>query len=496
MTSTNGPQERSSRRRFPLAALTVAAAVLIAGGSGAYVATSAAGGSGGGTDSRSGGGTPGGDGAPPPLSLDGPAGASAPAPPQGIAPGEPDPHGVTYLSRSELPDGPGSARVYRTNGQVAAAEVTRLARALGVPGTPRVDGTAWKIGPDKDGSGPQLRVERQAPGTWTFARFGTSRGGDDCGKGKGCPAGGGAGGSAPGGEGAAVSEAVAKKAAGPVLTAVGQGDADLDARQLMGAIRVVNADPVVGGLPTYGWSTGIQVGADGQVLGGSGQVKAPERGQVYPVISADEALKELNRSAEPPAGPVGGCATAVPLDGSNAATGTGAAKPAAKPTAPCGAESHAIRRPVEIDRAVFGLALRSVDGRGALVPSWLFEVEPGGDALPYTVTQPAVAPEFLTRPAPPHKESPGTASGRRIASYSTAGRTLTLRFMAGVCGEYTARADESGTAVKVTVTEPAPEPGKVCVAMAKERSATVTLDRPLDGRRVVDGMTGDPVPAS
>ncbi len=72
-----------------------------------------------------------------------------------------------------------------------------------------------------------------------------------------------------------MTETAAKKAAVPVLKALGQDDAKLDASELMGAVRVVNADPKVGGLPTYGWTTGVQVGPDGQVVGGNGQLKTP-----------------------------------------------------------------------------------------------------------------------------------------------------------------------------------------------------------------------------
>ncbi|MEU3182894.1 hypothetical protein ABZ707_01580 [Streptomyces sp. NPDC006923] len=393
MTSTKRPQEGTSGtgprrwRRSPLAVAAVTAAVLIAGGGGVYFATSAAGG---GTDGGSGAG--GGDGAPPPLALDTPAGGSGPSEPPGIAPGEPDPSGVVYRARGELPDGPASARVHRPDGEIAAAEVARLARALGVAGAPRLDGTVWKVGTEKDGSGPLLRVARQAPGAWTFARFRPSPGGDNCLRGKSCPSDGGGGfGGGPASDGAEgpVSEAAAKKAAAPLLKALGQEDAGLDARQLMGAVRVVNADPVVGGLPTYGWSTGIQVGADGQVAGGSGKLTVPEPGDSYPVVGADEALSALNRAALGSGrGGSGGCASAMPLDGG-------------KPAAPCGPRGGAAPKAMEIARAVFGLAPYSVDGRAVLVPSWLFEVAPGGGAQPYTVTQPALAPRFLKKPEPP-----------------------------------------------------------------------------------------------
>ncbi|MFF5566740.1 hypothetical protein ACFY7Z_12655 [Streptomyces sp. NPDC012623] len=504
-TGTGGAEAPRRRRRPRLAVAAVAAAVLVAGGGGAYFATNAFG-----------GGAPPADGGPPPLALDGPdaegPASGGEAPPRGIAPGEPDPGGVTYRAKGALPEGPGTARVFRTSGEVTAADVTRLATALGLAGAPRPEGTAWKVGTDKDGSGPLLSVAKQAPGTWTYARFGPP-GGDNCLKGRACPAGGstasgpGAGGPAADGAGAAVSEAAARKAAAPVLEALGQADADLDAGQLMGSTRVVNADPVVGGLPTYGWSTGIQVGTDGQVTGGSGQLTAPERGDSYPVIGAAAALKELNRAAEGAGGTgtgrIGGCATAVPLE-------------SGRPAAPCEATgaARAAAQPVEIDKAVFGLAARSVAGKGALVPSWLFEVVPADGAAPYTVTHPAVAPEFLTKSGPSHRELPGgpssvgpdtpgadgsgsgttapeTSRSNGVVSYTSEGRKLTLHFMGGVCSTYTPQADESGTAVKVKLVVSHPDPDKVCVAIAKEQSATVTLDRPLGERPVVDATTGE-----
>ncbi|KIF70234.1 hypothetical protein HY68_19405 [Streptomyces sp. AcH 505] len=500
MTSTDQPRESAGdgdsenrrRGRHPLAVGAVAAAVLIVAGGGAYFATAASG-----------------DGEakaahhPPKLALDGypvPTAATGPAPsaPEGIAPGEPDPGRVTYRAAGKLPAGPENARVYRAGSGVTAAEVTRLATALGVSGTPQPDGTAWKVGADKDGSGPLLRVERQAPGSWTFARYAPSPGGDNCLKGKACPSGGGGGsvGGAAGGVegGGPVSEDAAKKAAAPVLKAVGQGDARLDARQLMGAVRVVNANPLVGGAPTYGWSTGLQIAADGTVSGGSGQLSVPARGDSYPVISAAEALKQLNSTASGAGrGGVGGCATPEPLTG------------AEKPAAPCTPKPAAPPEAVVIDKAEFGLAAQSVGGHRALVPSWLFQVSPGGGNLPYTLTRPAVSPEFLSPALPPHQEMPGGPSpvgpgksagdtpGKQVMSYSAEGTKLTVRFWGGVCGTYTARADESGTAVKVEVVKPVQDPGTVCVAMAKEQTASVTLEHPLGGRQVVNGTTGEKI---
>lgn len=291
MSSTENTHDSSRRRRSPLAVASVAAAVLIAGGGSAYFATAGFGSGDDGADARS--GASGNDAKPPLLSLDTPRDSGP-----GIAPGEPDPGGGTvYRAEGKLPDGPEEAAVHRARGAVTADEVTRLAKALGIPGTPRLVGPAWKIGADKDGSGRMLEVNKQAPGTWTFSAFGAAPSGDNCLKGKACPSGGDAdtGRTTPAGK--PVSEAAAKKAAAPVLAALGQSDAALDARQLMGAVRVVNADPKVGGLPTYGWTTGVQIGADGQVVGGGGQLKKPAKSASYPVLSADDALKQLNKDA-------------------------------------------------------------------------------------------------------------------------------------------------------------------------------------------------------
>ncbi|MER6997798.1 hypothetical protein [Streptomyces sp. NPDC000410] len=463
-TSTDGPRPR----RSPWAVASVAAAVLIAGGGGAYVATSAPDGS---TDAKP----------LPPLALDSRAAPGvAPGIAPGIGPGEPDPNGVVYRAAGELPDGPGSAAVHRPSGTVGAAEVTRLATALGLAGTPRAHGTVWKIGAEKDGGGPLLQVDRQAPGTWTYRRYSAVPGSDNCLKGKPCPVAATPNAPAPG---SAASEQAAMKAAAPVLAAVGQSDAARDASQLMGAVRVVNADPVIGGLPTYGWSTGIQVGSDGQVVGGSGKLKAPVKSTEYPVISAEEALKGLNKTHR---ADIGGCATPVPAE-----------------SAPCEPKKGTPETRT-ISKAVFGLAMHAVDGgKSALVPSWLFEVAPQDGAQRHTVTHPAVAPEHL-KPAPPAETKlpspdPTTlpeTSTRGVESYAVSadGRTLSLRFWGGVCSDYSARADESGTEVKVKIIESRPDPERVCIMIAKELTEKVTLERPLGERKVVDAASGENVP--
>ncbi|WP_405936414.1 hypothetical protein OG338_06570 [Streptomyces sp. NBC_00726] len=458
----------TTRRRSPLVAASVAAAVLLAGGGGAYWAATAADG---GDDTRS--TASGGGSTPPPLALDD-AGTPTAPPREGIAPGEPDPHGgrLVYRASGKLPDGPEKAAVQRAGGTVTAAEVTRLAKALGLSGIPQSEATYWKVGSDGDGSGPVLRVNKQAPGSWTFTRYGSGST-DNCKKGAVCSV-------APDGSGQPVDEKTAKAAAAPVLKAAGQGDAALDAHQLMGSARVVNADPVVDGLPTYGWATGIQVGPDGQVTGGAGKLKALEKGAAYPVIGAAEALKRLN-AAQPPAGEIGGCASPAPLsDGVSCGAKTGAERPATT---------------VTVTKAVFGLAVHTTGGEQLLVPSWIFSVRPAGGTGD-TVTQVAVDPEYLKREPVPgtSPDGGGTARARAVQSYSADGRTLAVTFWGGVCSTYTASARADGDTVRVAVEERRAEPGKVCVMIAKELTRTVTLERPLDGRKVVDEASGSVVP--
>ncbi|WP_373300510.1 hypothetical protein, partial [Streptomyces chromofuscus] len=461
---------RSSRRRTPVIVASVAAAVLLVGGGGAWLAASA-GGSGGGTGS----GAPAGNGTPPPLTLDGYSSGA----PNGIAPGEPDPNGVTYQADGALPDGPRSAAVHWPKGEVTEQDVVRLAQALGLTGTPVAAGQAWRIG-DRDGQGPALTVNRQPPGTWTFHRY--APGTDNCQSVTVCSKTPSAGSDDP------VGEETARKAAAPILKAVGQDSAKVDAGQVMGAQRVVNADPVVGGLPTYGRPTGVTVGAQGEVVAASGQLTTPVKGATYPVLSAERTLELMNAAQGPAPRPgIGGCADPVPLEND-------------RPAAPC-ADTPATheRQRIAVEDAVFGLAAHSVEARPALVPSWLFEVRAPGARDSHTVPYPAIDPEYLS-PAPsgqpsPRPSVPGDAPRTRdvrVEGYTAEGRELTVSFTGGVCADYEAEAVEGPGTVTVTVTE-RPWEDKVCILIAKVHHRTVHLDEPLGDRKVI-GSDGKAVP--
>ncbi|MFD9570424.1 hypothetical protein ACFWBI_11315 [Streptomyces sp. NPDC059982] len=482
---------RATRRRPSWAIGSIAAAVLLAGGGTAYWASTAYG-------DASGSGSRTSDSA---AVAPRPAG-SPPGP--GIAPGEPDPSGgpVTYRAEGPLPQAPaGGAPAFRASGEVSSEEVAKLAHALGISGEPRLSGEEWRAGEDADGSGPRLTVTRKAPGTWSFSRFqGTAPGGngagDDCVRGKDTcgpatlPQGGG-GGAAVAGSGASaapVTEEAAKAAAAPVLAAAGQGDAKVDARLTRDSVRVVSADPVVGGLATTGWSTKLTVAADARVVAGSGELKAPVRAAEQPVVGADEALARLNAAAGggdgSGTGP-SGCATSVPLTPD---TPTGATD-----TLPCNPEPRPVKPPrtETVRGAVLGLAPGTVDGGRGLVPAWLFEVAAKDGGTARTVAGPAAKDDGGNgggAPVPPQ--------GRTVPgfSYAQADRTLTVNFWGSVCSTYALEAREEGGSVLVKITDTPKQPGQACIMLAQETSVTARLQQPLGDRKVVDATTDKELP--
>ncbi|MGP3984376.1 hypothetical protein [Streptomyces sp. KR80] len=505
------------RRRSTLIAASVAAAVLLAGGGGAYWASTASG------DGTGNGSPAAGQGDPPPLRLDGYGRGDGKNGP-GIAPGEPDPSGARYRADGPLPDGPDAAAVHRVQGEVTRAQAERLAKALDVQGAPRLVQETWKFGQTRDAAGPTLDIAKKAPGTWTYVRYGAGGGctepvpPPEGGKGDGastssparCPAPGEHPSAPDGGKGGdgtgPVSEERAKKAAAPVMKSIGLSDAKLAADQTIGALRIVNAEPVVDGLPTYGWQTGLQVGSDGQVVGGSGHLAELVAGPEYPVLGAEETLKELNKAGRPGKVGIGGCASPVPhKERDGGGEGSIAAEAG---TLPCPPRNDAKPKPSTVRDAVFGLAVHFVAGRQALVPSWMFEVElPGatGSQNTYTVTHPAVHPKYLAQSAPggekPGDEpttEPGKPGGRvetqHIDGYSIDGRTLILHFWGGVCSDYSASADVSSGTVKAKVIGKEKKPGHACIKIAKRFQEKVTLDEPLGDRKVVDASSGKAVP--
>ncbi|OEV09846.1 hypothetical protein [Streptomyces nanshensis] len=504
--------ERPARQRRPrLPVIAVAAAVLVAGGGGAWWASTAYDG---------GSGTAGDASQPPPLTLDGLAanghggdgdeGTEDGGRP-GIAPGEPHPQ--VYKANTKLPEGPGSAPVYRSPASVSRSTVSALAEALDVQGTPRKQHDRWVVGEDgKSADDAALTVNNgRLAGNWTY------QSGDwpvmPCGKPlptvprgdlvppdhgdapRACP---GMPDSGKGGD--AVSEKKAKSSVQRLLKTLKLTDATLDAGVTTGSSRMVTATPKIAGMPAKDWNSTFTVDDDGKVVRGHGNLGALRKGATYPVLSAEQTLKQLNKQ---------GAAHAVREPRAYEGEGARASKDAPGTVAP--------RKALKVTGAEFGLVTRYTSGKPVLVPSWIYRVELGGGQSA-DVAHPAVEPEYLkpARPAPTgpgggsdsgtgsgsgsgsdttqQPGSPGTGAAQAVNSYAADGRTVKLTFWGGVCGGYKASAEESGKTVKISVRPKDPDPKRVCVKMAKRMTLEVELDKALGDRKVVDAADGEALP--
>ncbi|GAA2600344.1 hypothetical protein [Streptomyces axinellae] len=513
------PEDRPgllSRRRRPVV-LSVAAAVLLAGGGGAYWASTAASDSG---DSDAAGG-------PPKLSLDGEAASASQS--RGIAAGEPmGPR--AYRAEGKLPKGPDKAAVRHTGHRVTKAEMAELAKSLKIKGSPKVTDGRWQVGGEKPGKSPKLSAERGASGgAWTYMGVNAVPLDTEVD-------------SAPSPSGKPVSEKKAKDAVRPVLKALDLQDASLKAGAAVGGTRTVTVSPKVDGLPTQGWDSTFVVGTDGKITRAQGNWNETRAGTEYPVLSASATLDEMNKASQSSGGhgPRPSCAKesrdgaddCVPAkDGDDDHAGEdGEHDKTDQQKGSRGSKDGGGGEPAKVSGADFGLSLERSHGKPVLVPAWVFDVQRPGGGGNLEATHPAVEPRFLKstprsedpaapghgapQPAPSQTERPGsppapapssgegdvgTGGGKggtqAAESYKAEGRTLTVRFWGGVCHDYTAKAEESGSSVKVTV-EPEEKKGdkKVCVKIAKRQSVEVRLDKALGDRKVVDGRDGHKLP--
>ncbi|WP_225850822.1 hypothetical protein [Streptomyces sp. HPF1205] len=549
-------EDRGPARRSRLVVACVAAAVLLAGGGGAWWAAAAGGGS-----SDAGGNRPSGNGEPRDASA-----------PEGwpVA-------GAVYKLTGTLPaHGPKSAPVYRPSGRVGQDEVRRLATALGLSGPVVDDQGFWRVGTAPGtGTGPVLTVGKEGPATWSYLRAAPpvphmrpdatgnqgpaaspAPGGAGPASGASTSSHPGSGASVSSGPAAAassgasapdvaaapsavatpapaprntvitytakaadpaeppVSEAKAMSVAAPVLAELGLSGARTDASRTLGPMRTVTADPVVGGLPTSGWSTQLEIGHDGKLDEGYGRLAPLTAGGTYPVDGAAAAFKRLGAES--------------------AATATVCSAPVPSATHPSDDKKLPLSRPcmsagsprtMEVRGAAFGLSAQFMSGTQELVPSWLFDVAPSGVRTTSVVAEPAVPAADLSggsagtepgqsgpgRSAPGRTPSPGVNPGGpdmpgpampsdpraplhvKPTGYRASGTTLTLTFFGGVCDTYKATADESATQVRVNVTA-TPKPSvRVCPMIARSFTVSVQLKQPLGDRTVVNAQDGRPV---
>jgi hypothetical protein len=422
--------------------------------------------------------------------------------------------GGNYRLTGTLPeDGPSSAALYRPDGGADRAAVARLAALLGLKGPVVADHGSWRVG-SGDGTGPALLVSQDAPGTWSYSANGQVAPGvrqvvppalpQVPPPAAGAPADSGASTSHKAESTPPVPEQQARAAAAPVLDGLGLSGARVDASRTAASTRTVAADPVVGGLPTHGWETTLDVDGNGRITGGHGRLSALAKGDSYPVISAQQAYRNLSSQRIMQPDHRMSCQVPMPDKGQAqpADPGGNAAGPAVSPTVPGQDKTLPTSLPcvaprvarVDITGAEFGLATQFVPGGGqALVPAWLFDAKPEGAVAGSVIAQSAVEQSALQGGGSgPGSGSPGTPRVA-VTGYQPHGTSLTLTFWGGICETYAASAAETADQVRVTVTGTPKDPGAPCPAIIKAQTASVQLDAPLGTRTVVDTSTGSPV---
>lgn len=182
--------------------------------------------------------------------------------------------------------------------------------------------------------------------------------------------------------------------------------------------------------------------------------------QTIPLISADEALKQLTAAG------TGDCPDCVPLEATGAYLTT--------------ARIQTTRGP-------------------ATAPAWEYTLKDTA----VRVTRVAVASSATVTVTPPSWDPYNTPGGLAIesATTTTTGRQLTVTFTGAPgpasqpCGaDYSAQAVESANAVVVIIVEQTHAAAEACTAVGARRTTTVDLAQPLGERAVLEVRQGLPVP--
>jgi hypothetical protein len=182
--------------------------------------------------------------------------------------------------------------------------------------------------------------------------------------------------------------------------------------------------------------------------------------QTIPLISADEALKQLTAAG------TGDCPDCVPLEVTGA---------------------HLTTARIQTTRGP------------ATAPAWEYTLKDTA----VRVTRVAVASSATVTVTPPSWDPYNTPGGLAIesATTTTTGRQLTVTFTGAPgpasqpCGaDYSAQAVESANAVVVNIVEQTHAAAEACTAVGARRTTTVDLAQPLGERAVLEVRQGLPVP--
>jgi hypothetical protein len=337
--------------------------------------------------------------------------------------------GGQYVLTGTLPDGqPDDQPVWRLS-KPTASDALDVARALGLSGTPkRVDGGwvlrdggnrlavrddgGWSYGmdcaPDTPVSDEDLTIgcayasstgvavaapppDKPSPGVSPNAS--DNGNGSDANAGSGSGSSGGAPGCDPAADGCGMttdpepsdppqpmpsytpgpSDNEARTDAAPILDALGLGDADLVVYP-GSPFTSVQVSPRVDGMATSGWFTSLQLDGDGKLVSADGWLSGLDKGDTYPLVSAQAAFGQLKDQPRP--------MMEMCMQRTD------------------GKDGCAPIPPTEITGAKLGLSLDYDGSQAVLVPAWLFSVQD----QPEAIAQLAVDPSFL---APPPGVQPG-----------------------------------------------------------------------------------------
>jgi hypothetical protein len=424
----------------------------------------------------------------------------------------------TYRIQGALPTGPTHASTYRVV-SAGEASVRRVAAALGLSAPPRKHAHGWVV----TAGSRELRM--RDTGQWSFQRltdtcpaYVVDVDSPDGSAGVACAVASGVVVPKPGG-GFEPDPSVTpnmsaehlRAVAAPLLSALGLDPASA---RVTVAAATVSVNPVVGGLPTVGYDTDVVVDNNGiRAAAGWAYPDQPAKGDTYPLISAQDALKLFDSLPRPMMGaPEIACPAVSPKS------------PASMPIR-CGGPSWV----VTVTGGRIGLELRwdgGPSGHPILVPAWFLTVR--GSDTPLVLV--AVSPKYLADPViPVPAPNPATSwsgvpgstgagsggstgtggaatkptpmpapGGLRLSSYAVSadGRTLTVSGWGSQCVKYgSAPVDEADGAIKVGIVVTVPQPmGMACDDIARHVSVQVTLATPLGTRTVVDRSTGAKVP--
>lgn len=238
----------------------------------------------------------------------------------------PYPGWVQYQAGPDLPALTGSARAYRLPaGAITEESVRRLGAALGVDGDPvPVDGGGWEFG--RPGEGGHLYVSGDGSGSWSFTDesvldmtgSSSSASGEAACSGLGCtlssrPVGTPCAQPGPDAPGDVPVCADVVPTTVPVPTDLPSAEqAEAIARDLLAATGVavegaevhvwdnspyemsVQVDPLVDGMPTYGFGGYVSIGDQGAVQYANGYLGQPEPADEYPLTGTPAAIERLN----------------------------------------------------------------------------------------------------------------------------------------------------------------------------------------------------------